>query len=102
MQTPLVLLSIIVLVTSQPLNLRYVRPHDPSPHYCPGQPCFTLDQYAEEVAAHFVSGSVFVFLAGEHSLTQSIVVEDVSSLSLRGQENGSVNIRVVTHGVCLS
>ena len=60
----------------------YVRPTDSSNGTCPGEPCLTLIEYAEQVSEYFTSDVTIKFLPGIHKLNKSVSVSDVSNLSL--------------------
>ncbi len=62
----------------------------PSPSVkCPGQPCLTLTQYFSTY--HFMSsGSVFVFLTGNHSLESRVFLHDASNVTFMKESGGGV------------
>lgn len=66
----------------------YVKPNFSSAT-CPGEPCLTLDQYAEMTKEYFTSGSTFVFLPGNHSLRTELSLTNISDIHFRGIENSS-------------
>ena len=78
-----ILISILVLTSSSPV--RYVRPNYSSPLSCPGQLCLTLDQYAQQSTQYFTTGSVFVVLPGNHSLSSTINLANISNITVRGE-----------------
>ena len=90
-------MPILVLLSSTPaaLRIRYVRPDSPHSGQCPGQPCLTLDQYRHAADAHFKNETNFVFLAGNHTLQDTINLSNVSGLVLRGDryESGDSILR---------
>ena len=53
---------------------------------CPGNPCQTLSQYANESAKHFVSNTAMIFLPGTHTLNAQIHVTNVSNFSMMGEK----------------
>ena len=85
-----VLLSVLFIlqysISSQ--NVHYVKPGDSSLS-CPGQPCLTLEQYALQTSEYFISGTVFLFFAGNHSLQTTINLQNVSNITLVGDVNNS-------------
>lgn len=85
------LMSVVSVST---LHVRYVKPNYTSPLGCPGQPCLTLDQYAQQAAKYFNTGSIFVFLAGDHSLRTTVNLTNVSNLTFEGNYSDD-GIRVI-------
>ena len=51
-------------------NTYYVTPTPATP--CPGEPCHTLSQYAEDHFNNFSSNTALVFLPGDHTLNHTI------------------------------
>ena len=79
--------SLLFGLTSTAVNssgLYYVRPTAPARATCPGQPCFTLDEYAENKTEYFVSDIRMVFLSGEHKLSRVIEVANVTNVTFVG------------------
>ena len=58
----------------------YVKPTESTP--CPGEPCHTLDEYAQNASQYFVSDTTVEFLPGTHKLSQPLYVSGVINLSL--------------------
>ena len=56
----------------------YVRPTQPASISCPGQPCLTFSQYANNLS----SNATYHFMAGVHAFNGSIVVQKVRNVSL--------------------
>lgn len=81
-------LQVLMLCASAQV-FRYVKPDISSALTCPGQPCFTLGQFAGMQDEHFTIGSTFVFLAGNYSLQTVLRLAGVSDITLRGDGNGS-------------
>ena len=84
-------IAILVLLLASTLSdISYVRPVDYPPSSCPGQPCFTLHEYAE--VSDFTSGTTLQFLPGNHSIRQSLYLADVdiSNVTLEPAFNHSV------------
>ena len=77
------LISVVVVTSSSPI--RYVRPNISSALSCPGLPCLMLDQYAQQTARYFTSGSIFVVLAGNHSLSSAINLTNISNITIKGE-----------------
>lgn len=65
---------------------------------CPGQPCLTILQYAEQPATYFLSGAVFVFLAGKHIPCTTITLMNTSNITFRGELNDSNASTIMCHG----
>ena len=61
----------------------YVTPHSPNPDCPSGEPCFTIDEYAQ---GSYFSGDIKItlrFLNGEHNLTkQNLEINDKTSLKM--------------------
>ncbi len=51
-------------------NTYYVTPTSDTP--CPGEPCHTLSQYAEQDFKNFSSSTTLLFLSGDHTLHHTI------------------------------
>ena len=58
----------------------YVKPTEYIP--CPGEPCHTLDEYAQNATQYFVSDTTVEFLPGTHNLSQPLYVSGVNNLFL--------------------
>ena len=56
----------------------YVRPTQPASISCPGQPCLTFSQYANNLS----SNAIYHFMAGVHVIKGAIVVRNVRNVSL--------------------
>ena len=50
----------------------------------PGEPCFTLDQIADN---NITSNSVFKLLPGQHTLTRPFIAQDVDNITFEGVVN---------------
>ena len=68
-------------------DIRYVRPNDDSTTSCPRSPCHSIDQYAEDTTRYFTTGSTFIFLAGNHSVSTTLNITNVHNLTLQGDED---------------
>ena len=77
----LILLSVSGVSAQQ--EVHYVRSASSSLSSCPGQPCLTLGQYTEQMSKCFTTGSVFVFLAGNHTGIGTIYFTNVSGVTLK-------------------
>ncbi len=87
----LLLLQVITTVSSQPVC--FVKPNASQAQECPGQPCFTLDQYTQQAGRYFTTGSHFLFLPGDHSLQTTLSITNVSNITLGGEVSASgINI----------
>ena len=80
--------------------VRYVKPSDYSLS-CPGQPCLTLEQYAEDTTQHFITGVELKFLAGNHSLQTGISLKNMKNVALRAEvSNSSDAVRILCTDGC--
>ena len=71
-------------------SVYYVKPsHDTK---CPGNPCFTLSEYAHNASQYFTSNSTFDFLPGHHTLDRDIPIFNASNLSFIGEQNNTSQI----------
>ena len=61
-------------------TMLYVKPTEYTS--CPGEPCHTLDEYAQNASQYFVSDTTMEFLPGTHNLSQPLYVSDINNLSL--------------------
>ena len=81
----LVLLAIVFLLlfcTVQAVSTLYVTPSANTT--CRGEPCLTLNQYAESVSQYFTDDTELVFLSGRHSLDGFLVkLKNVSRFVMR-------------------
>lgn len=72
---------------------------------CPDQNnCLTFDEYVEETDYYFTRESIFVFLAGNHTLQNELSLERVSNITFRGG-TGLTNADIVcklTHNIMLT
>ena len=85
MPHPILLLLLLSLGFPVPLpagaaTVLYVKPTEFTP--CPGEPCHTLDEYAQNASQYFVSDTTVEFLPGTHNLSQPLYVSGVNNLSL--------------------
>ena len=60
----------------------YVKPQGNTT--CPGDPCLTLQEYAEAASLYFVSNVDFVFIPGTHYLDFSLRLTNLSYVHLQG------------------
>ena len=82
-------------ISGQLDSIRYVKPSNYSLN-CPGQPCLTLEQFAQQRSDQFFnSGSIFQFLAGNHSLQNSISLKNLSNISFIGEALNFSDFKVV-------
>ena len=58
----------------------YVKPTESTP--CPGEPCHTLDKYAQNATEYFVSDTTVEILPGTHNLSQPLYISRINNLSL--------------------
>lgn len=92
---PLITVLAVLASTISAHHVRYVKPHDSSPLSCPGQPCLTIDQYAEQEMM-FIAGATFVFLAGNHTASKTVNLANVSGVTLRGRREDDVNVKILS------
>ena len=59
----------------------YIRPTDATNTPCPGQPCFTIDQYANQSDRYFKSNITFKFLPGTHHLSRPLLFQDLHNVT---------------------
>ena len=78
----LLMLLLFILQRCSTQSIYYVTPTPATP--CPGRPCLTLAEYVDRAEQYFISNTAFKFLPGNHTLEQSISVENVTSLTLQG------------------
>ena len=103
-----ILLSLLLSLTASTgvnsSGLYYVRPTEPANATCPGQPCLTLDEYAENETEYFVSDIRMVFLPGEHKLSRVIDVTNATNVTLAGYNSALTqpDANIVCNGPDLS
>ena len=67
----------------------YVRPA--TSDTCPGHPCLLLSDYTHNTEEYFTSDTNFLFLEGEHDLSDLLVLDNITNLTLSGV-NSKVSI----------
>ena len=60
----------------------YVRPA--TSDTCPGHPCLLLSDYTHDTEEYFTSDTNFIFLEGEHDLSDLMVLDNITNLTLSG------------------
>ena len=90
MKYPLALLFIFPLCCAQ--STYYVKPTAEA--QCPGEPCHTLSEYAEETGLNLTSDGTFLFLPGDHTLLYNVSVENIHSLTFQGGILNAVRSRI--------
>lgn len=92
MQLSFPFLILVVVFSASAQNVHYVKPIYSSFLSCPGEPCLTLDQYIfpQDPITYFTTGSVFVFLAGNHSLDTTVSLENVSNITFIGDHGANI------------
>lgn len=75
--------SLFATFTAIP-NIYYVLSSETDYSDCPDVECLTLDQYVQESGAYFTTGSIFIFMVGNHSLETELELYGVSNILLRG------------------
>ena len=63
----------------------YVRPA--TSDTCPGHPCLLLSDYTHNTEEYFTSDTNFVFLEGEHDLSDLLVLDNITNLTLSGMSS---------------
>lgn len=58
---------------------------DSSPHNYQGQPCLTLEQYAQQPTSFFTDNATFLFSSGSHNARTAINLTNVSNIILKGE-----------------
>lgn len=81
-------------------RVRYVKPDASSLLSCPGQPCFTLDQYTQQRA--FTTGATFVFLSGNHAPQNPIVLRNSYNITFVGKDTVSSATITCKHRVSIT
>ena len=74
----------VILAWMTSADFHYVKPNNYTSQTCPGQPCLTLDQYTQQAAKYFTTGSTFLFLPGNHTLWTTVNLTNVSYVEFRG------------------
>ena len=74
----------VILAWRTSADFHYVKPDNYTSQSCHSQPCLTLDQYTQQAAKHFTTGSTFLFLPGNHTLWTTINLKNVSDVEFRG------------------
>ena len=87
---------ILSLVWSASTRVHYVKPNNYTSQSCPDHPCLTLDQYTQQAATYFTTGSIFRFLPGNHTLRTIITMKDISDVVF-GTVKHSSDITII-HG----
>ena len=77
--TLLVLLLFSANLLAGAVTILYVKPTVDTT--CPGAPCHTLDEYAQNASQYFISDTIVEFLPGTHSLSQPLNISGVNNLS---------------------
>ena len=49
---------------------------------CPGHPCLLLSDYTHDTEEYFTSDTLFLFLEGEHDLSDLLVLDNITNLTL--------------------
>ena len=97
------LFILVALIAGIPINactptgLFYVLPDDSTNASCPSYPCASINQYS--LIMLNMSNVKFMFLSGKHSLTSSIIMQDVYNVTMVGVNHDSLALAVV---VCQS
>jgi len=102
--TPLIVLKAALIInilshcTAE--NVYCVKPTATSCSSCPHNThCATLSEYAREAQWYFTSNTTLVFLLGDHVLDTNITVNNIASLTMRGESTTSSKATVVCSGL---
>ena len=82
--------------SSQNSSIYYVTSSNTPP--CPAEPCHTLSEYVQQAYMYFTSNSTFMFLPGNHTLENGLLVRGVTRLALLG--DSSVSETATTQITC--
>ena len=63
----------------------YVRPA--TSDTCPGHPCLLLSDYTHNTEEYFTSDTIFLFLEGEHDLSDLLVLDNITNFTLSGMSS---------------
>ena len=74
----------IILAWRTSADFHYVKPDNYTSQTCPGQPCLTLDQFTQQAATYFTTGSTFLFLPGHHTQWTTVNLTNVSDVEFKG------------------
>ena len=89
MPHPTLLLLLLLSLGSPALlptgSVLYVKPTEETP--CPGDPCHTLDEYAQNATQYLVSDTTMEFLPGSHILSQPLNIRGISNLFLTARND---------------
>ena len=77
----LVLLSSLLCPALCEATVSYVKPTQPLNATCPGQPCYTLEDYLHNSTRYFLSNATFKFLSGYHNVCCSFDVHGIEKLA---------------------
>ena len=80
-----ILSSVVCRISTE--QIHHVKPVNSSSQNCPGQPCLTLDQYTQQTATYFTTGSTFLLLPGNHISTTAINLANISNITLKQRES---------------
>ena len=77
----LVLLSSLLCPPLCKAAVSYVKPTQPLNATCPGQPCYTLQDYLYSSTRYFISNATFKFLSGYHNVCCSFDVHGIEKFA---------------------
>ena len=81
-----------LLLPAGAATVLYVKPTEETP--CPGEPCHTLDEYAQNSTQYFVSDATMKFLRGTHILNWPLNIHGINNLFLTAR-NATGNETIV-------
>ena len=90
------ILLLLLSVASAQHSTRYsVRPRDGPLSCADGEPCLTIDEYAESASEYFTDGSAFMFLAGNHSLKTMLDLTGTRDVTFTGETSSSQSNTII-------
>jgi len=83
------LLLCVIIYKYSAQETHYIKPTPNAP--CPADSCFTLSEYAHQPREYLTHPiTILVFMPGDHTLDESILVSDTASFTMRGRFNSTV------------
>ena len=99
LSTAVILVQLIILGVTGSMHLYYVNPNELDAEgasvNCSYSPCLTLEQYAQQHETYFTTGSIFVFLPGNHSLQDTVNLTGIANVTLMGDSMNETDIIII-------
>ena len=92
MWSSLLLLAVTVLISTSAQQVSFVKTNESAFEHCPGQPCLTLEQYAQQGKTFFKTGTTFIFLPGNHTLESTVNLTSLSAVTFIANDSDSIVI----------